>query len=137
MRHYLPGPEGWIRHWVVYGPIGTLVVPQGGTHLEQVHPFTGEPFVHLDMIAEPESKANRQTELNFLPAPGKEIDTAFSTMTPGHVLREEADPRINPNGQLVGVGWAACDCTVNYYEVLGMSKNLNDELNLSDYLVYS
>jgi hypothetical protein len=123
---FLPDADGWIRHWIIYGPIGHFGDPVENK-LYVLHPVTLEPIVLSDLIAEEEGKPGRWTERNFLPAPGREIDTAFRTVVPEQILRPEARVGINPNGKPMGVGWVACHCgDVNIDEAFDFPSSEND-----------
>ena len=123
-------PGGWIRHWVVYGPISFFPEGQLADLRRHRHPLTLDPLHVFDWIAEAPGTENRQTEANFLPAPGKEIRTEFPAILPGHGLREGAGPGINPNfdanGTLMGIPWGNCGCTVNFDRVFNFRSHNND-----------
>jgi len=122
---FSPDPDGWIRHWIIYGPFGRFG-EQYETRPPEFHPITLEPLIFSDFIAEAEGKENRWTERNLLPAPGKEIDTAFGTVLPGHILRPEAGAGLNPNGRPMGIGWVACECTANLDSAFNFDSSEND-----------
>jgi hypothetical protein len=122
---FSPDRDGWIRHWIVYGPIGFFPEERGQLSIPYRHPVTFELLLILDFIAEAEGKEARKTEKNFLPEPGKEIDTEFGAVLPDHVLRGEAGEALNPNGKLVGIAWSDCDCTVNFDQVFNFPSVAN------------
>ncbi len=139
---FLPDPEGWIRHWIIYGPIGILPADAADEEHLLYHPITREPLIQGDLIAEKVGTPGRQTQKNFLPWPGREIAPEFGRILPEHVLREGFGPGINPAApRLAGIGWVTCDsCTVNFDGVFNFPSPQNDDRGDTDvrgYVVYA
>lgn len=137
---FSPDPDGWIRHWIVYGPIGWY---RQGVLRPAIHDFTLEPIVGFDFIAERFGKEGRKTEANFLPGPGEEIETEFGAVVPDQVLREESGAGFNPGGKLSGIGWVSCTCYLNFDQVFNFQSGFG-YLNLlpvtadvQNYLAYA
>lgn len=138
---FFPDDDGWIRHWIVYGPVGILPEDVDSHSRHLLHPFTLKPLLLEDFIAEAQSRDGRQTQWNFLPEPGKEIATEFGRILPDHVLRDGAGPGINPRApRLMGIGWVDCDCTVNFDQVFNFASPHNDgagETDVKGYVAYA